>query len=76
MMAGYFALQNKDFESARKHFEALTFYDPDYAMGWTLLGDTYRSLNDITRAKAAYEQALRLTPNNADAARALQQLSG
>lgn len=72
---GYVALQKKDLETAKKHFEALTYYDPDYSAGWTLLGHTYTGLNELEKARQAYNTALRLTPNNKDAAMGLQNLS-
>lgn len=71
---GYLALQRKDFETAKRHFEALTYYDPDYSIGWTLLGHAYSGLNDLEKAKQAYSMALKITPNNSEAAGGLRQI--
>lgn len=57
-----YAFEMKDYETARRHYEALVHYQRDYTGGWIGLGQVYRSMGDNVRAQQAFERAYQLTP--------------
>lgn len=76
LILGFYAREQKDFAAARIHLETVVKYDPDFSLGWTLLGETYAALGMAAEAQRALKEALRLAPNNDEAARQLQQFAG
>lgn len=55
-----------DLDTAVKQLEDALARNPDEVEGWRLLGRSYLSLERYTDARAAFEKALRLAPDNAD----------
>ena len=56
-----------DFEAAREQFDRLTAEDPDNPAVWQNLGSAARNLEDWTTAERAFQQAIALDPEDADA---------
>lgn len=55
----------KDYESALKDAEKVTEIKPDWAKGWGRKGAAKHGLGDLLGAHDAYEEGLKLDPNNA-----------
>ncbi|RDW73221.1 putative stress-induced protein STI1 [Coleophoma cylindrospora] len=55
----------KDYESALKDAEKVTEIKPDWAKGWGRKGAAMHGLGDLLGANDAYEEGLKLDPNNA-----------
>jgi len=55
----------KDYESALKDAEKTTEIKPDWAKGWGRKGAAMHGLGDLVGAHDAYEEGLKLDPNNA-----------
>jgi len=55
----------KDYENALKDAEKTTEIKPDWAKGWGRKGAAAHGLGDLVAAHDAYEEGLKLDPNNA-----------
>jgi stress-induced-phosphoprotein 1 len=55
----------KDYENALKDAEEVTKIKPDWAKGWGRKGAAMHGLGDLVGAHDAYEEGLKLDPNNA-----------
>jgi len=55
----------KDYENALKDAEEVTKIKPDWAKGWGRKGAAMHGLGDLLGAHDAYEEGLKLDPNNA-----------
>lgn len=55
----------KDYDSALKDAEKTTELKPDWAKGWGRKGAAMHGLGDLVGAHDAYEEGLKLDPNNA-----------
>lgn len=55
----------KDYENALKDAEKVTEIKPDWAKGWGRKGAAMHGLGDLVGANDAYEEGLKLDPNNA-----------
>jgi len=60
--AQYFYAQR--FDMAAGECEEVTLLDPANAMAWTRLGSAYYMMGDKTKARSAYEAALKLRPDD------------
>ena len=49
---------------AASHWQKAVELDPTYAAAWNNLGIAYEQQGQFTKARAAYEKALQLEPNN------------
>ncbi len=65
---GVFMLARNDLESARKEFEAEIATNPGYAGSYTQIGLAYSRLGDVDNSIVSFETALRLKPDDLDAA--------
>lgn len=68
-LAGHYALtvsylfsNPKDFEKARQSAETCTKLEPNEAKGYEGLGDVYRALNHLEKARDAYSMAVKKDP--------------
>ncbi|KAA8916894.1 hypothetical protein TRICI_001013 [Trichomonascus ciferrii] len=57
----------KNFSEALKDAEECTKINPTWAKGFSRKGAAYHGLGDLVAAKDAYDEALKLDPNNAQA---------
>ena len=57
-------LRERDYLLAAAHFLALTLLDPHHVKAWNNLGIAYFHLGERERAQRAFEEALRLDPQN------------
>jgi O-antigen ligase len=64
-----------DFDAALQQAERAVELDPAYPEPLMLIGDVYVRRNDLVRAKAAYEEALRLRPDSASVQNALDKVN-
>ncbi|RDL42526.1 putative stress-induced protein STI1 [Venustampulla echinocandica] len=55
----------RDYENALKDAEKVTTIKPDWAKGWGRKGAAQHGLGDLVGAHDAYEEGLKLDPNNA-----------
>lgn len=55
----------KDYENALKDADKVTELKPDWAKGWGRKGAAKHGLGDLLGAHDAYEEGLKLDPNNA-----------
>jgi stress-induced-phosphoprotein 1 len=55
----------KDYEHALEDANKTTEIKPDWAKGWGRKGAAYHGLGDLVGAHDAYEEGLKLDPNNA-----------
>ena len=55
----------KDYENALKDADKVTEIKPDWAKGWGRKGAAKHGLGDLIGALDAYEEGLKLDPNNA-----------
>lgn len=55
----------KDYERALEDAEKVTEIKPDWAKGWGRKGAAQHGLGDLVAAHDAYEEGLKLDPNNA-----------
>lgn len=60
----YFGQQN--FPDAIKHFEHATSINPDFAAAWNSLGYARRSNGDLAGARDAFEQYVKVVPDEAN----------
>ena len=74
LVLGTFALNQGDYQTARRHLETIVRLDPDYSAGWLYLGKTYDASGAIDSAIAAYQNALRAAPNDSTASNSLRRL--
>jgi tetratricopeptide (TPR) repeat protein len=66
MFLGNFLNGQQDFAGAAEHFTHATQLNPQYAAAYNSLGYAYRSLDDLDKAKAAFEKYVELLPNEAN----------
>ena len=64
---GAIHLANNKLPEALKELEKATQLNPKQAIAFNLLGVTYRQLGQFEKARAAYESAISLDPNYANA---------
>ncbi|SRR2546426_2798309 len=74
LVLGTYALNQGDYQTARRHLERIVRLDPDYSAGWAYLGKAYDASGAIDSAIAAYENALRAAPNDSTAGISLRRL--
>lgn len=60
-------MQKRDFAKAAAAFRAGLKFEHDYLQAWTWLAQSYGQIDSTAESKGAYEQVLRLDPNNAEA---------
>lgn len=74
----YFALgslENEErYRDAAEQYQKATKLNPIYYRNYFFLGDTYKAMGEIKRAKQNYERALELSPGQEDVTKALQAL--
>ncbi|MFW6088980.1 MAG: tetratricopeptide repeat protein [Gemmatimonadota bacterium] len=61
-------------DDARRQLEALVVDEPERADAWGLLGDVYRYADERAAARAAYERALALDPDETHATAGIPEL--
>lgn len=71
---GALAYENENWEEAVKYLQRSTELNPSYAGSYLMLGRSWAKFGRKTDAIAAYQQVLKLTPDNAEAKMALSQL--
>ena len=64
-LANYYFGQ-QDFPDAIKHFEHATSINPDFASAWNSLGYARRSNGDLAGAREAFEQYVKVIPDEAN----------
>jgi len=64
MMLGMFARNRNQLETAREHFATATRFNPEYSVGWTLLGENSAMAGDTASALQSFRRALEVAPNN------------
>lgn len=67
IMLGIYARDRQDTGTARGHFESVVRYNPEYTLGWMLLGEYYVNAGDPTQAQTYFRKALGVAPNNQQA---------
>ena len=67
-------LYRDSIDAAMKELNILKEIDPTNAAAWFYIGKAHQFRKEMTEAKAAYEQALRLDPDYAQAKDALQEM--
>ena len=60
-------LDDGDMDEAVRQLDVVTRRDPQRGMAWYLLSQAYARKGDYTDGKSAAEQAIKFTPNNAEA---------
>jgi tetratricopeptide (TPR) repeat protein len=79
VLAGYargmVAYSQKDYKGALPILLQAAQGDPGFPPVFTGLGRTYEALNDLQNAKAAYEAAFKLDPNNFTAANGIERVT-
>lgn len=70
------ALRRRDYGAALPLLEKYTAAHPDDEEGFLTLGQAYENTQQREKAVAAYQQALKINPNSADAKQALAELQG
>jgi tetratricopeptide (TPR) repeat protein len=60
-------LEAGDLDEAVRQLNVVTLRQPDNGMGWYLLSQAYARKDDYADGKTAAEQAIRVTPKNAEA---------
>jgi hypothetical protein len=75
IMLGVLARDRGDHAAAGRHFEVATRSSPYYSVPWMLLGEQQAAVGDTSGAMASLRAALKLAPNNRDAAAILARLS-
>jgi rhomboid protease GluP len=70
------ALHQRDYASAIPMLEQYTTSNPENDSGFLILGYAYEKTNQKDKAVAAYEKALQINPDSADAKEALNELRG
>lgn len=66
MALGNFLNGQQDFAGAAEHFSHAAAIDAGFAPAFNSLGYAYRSLDDLDKAKAAFEKYVGLLPNEAN----------
>ena|ERR1041384_1168492 len=61
---GWDVAKHNLWKEAMSHFEKAVEIDPTYAAAWNNLGIAYEHEGKFTEARAAYEKASQLDPNN------------
>lgn len=74
--AGYAAIRDKNYVTAKKIFSSAIEIHPDWSRGRLGLGIVYRDQNDLARARELFSDAVNLDPDDAAAARLLKGLEG
>jgi superkiller protein 3 len=75
LQKGKAAEAQKNWEEARKHFEAAIAIYPDYDIAYNGLGQALANIGDATAARAAFEKAIKINDNFAMAYRNLARIS-
>ncbi len=71
---GMLAYSKKDYKSALDLLLKSVQAKPDFPPTFTGLGRTYEAMNDLPNAKASYEMALKLDPNNFTASNGVERV--
>jgi len=71
---GMLAYSQKDYTAALPLLKEAAAARPDFTPAFVGLGQTYEALKDLQNAKASYEAALKLDPNNFSASNNLQRV--
>ena len=66
MLLGNFLNGQQDFAGAAEHYTHATQLNARFAGAYNALGYAYRSLDDLEKAKAAFEKYVELLPNEAN----------
>jgi tetratricopeptide (TPR) repeat protein len=66
MFLGNFLNGQQDFAGATEHYTHATQLNPQFAGAYNALGYAYRSLDDLDKAKAAFEKYVELLPDEAN----------
>jgi len=74
MTLGNFLNGQQDFTGAVEHYTHATEIDPGYAGAYNSLGYAYRALDDLDKAKAAFEKYVDVIPNEANPQDSLAEL--
>ncbi len=64
IMLGMFARNRNQLETAGEHFATATRFNPEYSVGWTLLGENSAMAGDTASALQSFRRALEVAPNN------------
>jgi hypothetical protein len=64
LVSGLYALDQRDFAAAARHFDRLTRMRPDFAQGFFLAGEAELNLGEFAAATDAYARAIALDPNH------------
>jgi tetratricopeptide (TPR) repeat protein len=64
IMLGMFARNRNQLEDARMHFTTAARFNPEYSIGWTLLGENSAMVGDTAGAFRSFQKALEVAPNN------------
>jgi predicted Zn-dependent protease len=56
----------KAYDEALPHLQALIAQDPGHSAGWKLLGRSYQALGQLDDARRAFEQGLQVAEANGD----------
>jgi tetratricopeptide (TPR) repeat protein len=67
LMLGLYARDRQELGKAQEHFAQVVRFNPEYTLGWTLLGENLLLQGDSSAARSMFEHALSLTPNNTHA---------
>jgi len=54
-------------QQALKHFEKITKIEPNYALGWSNLGNVQQEIKEHDQALVSYNKAISIMPENVDA---------
>ena len=74
MTLGNFLNGQQDFAGAAEHYTHATEIDSGYAGAYNSLGYAYRALDDLDKAKAAFEKYVEVLPNEANPQDSLAEL--
>jgi len=64
LMLGMFARDRGQLEAAQMHFATAVRFNPEYSVGWTLLGENSAMAGDTASALQSFYRALEVAPNN------------
>lgn len=75
IMLGVLARDRGDHAASARHFREAARFNPEYSIPWMLLGEQQAAVGDTAGAMSSLRAALKLAPNNRDAAAILARLS-
>jgi len=74
ILLGLYARERNDPEESRSRLEQAVRFNPEYTVGWTLLGENHLITGDTLEARRCFEKALQCAPNNSEAYNALARI--